>query len=138
MAEENSDQKTAKGITKKDLESLLRYVTAQQSDVSTAAGNIGDRIQNDAEKKNLHRGAFAVIRKLHKWAKDNPAKVAEWLFHFDLMREHLELDKAAGEDMLPDRKKGAKADKGKNGSADDKDGRPRHLRTVEGGAGQTT
>ena len=65
---------------KTDLNSLLRRCRSRSQQVQTIAGEIGEDIAKAAETKYLHRGAFAVTRKLDKM---EPEKLAEFLVHFD-------------------------------------------------------
>ena len=65
---------------KTDLNSLLRRCRSRSQQVQTIADEIGEDIAKAAETKYLHRGAFAVTRKLDKM---EPEKLAEFLVHFD-------------------------------------------------------
>lgn len=117
--EAGGDQKTFKAIGKDTLKKLVTRVGNLQNEAQTASGKIGEMIADHVEKHNLHRKAFSVVRQMHKMGKDNPAKLAEFLFNLDLYREHLEIDKMLPDDMLPDRQK---------------EGGSRRLRAIEGGA----
>lgn len=131
MADESEDTGTKKAIGKKELESLIRRTGSLANEVSTASGKIGEMIANAVEKNHLHRGAFGIVRKLHKMGKDNPAKLAEFLFNLDLYREHMALDEMLPDDMLPDRA-GKRSKKG----ATEAPPKGARLRAVEGGSGE--
>lgn len=74
---------TRKVINEKDFSTLAQRCRAYQSQVSESSGSMGDLIKGAADTKSLHRGAFALWRKLDKW--DGP-KIAEFLAHFDYYR----------------------------------------------------
>lgn len=85
------------------LRTLIKSVTIMQNKASTAAGEMGDLIRTYAEKKNLHKGAFADIKKLHRMGTKDPAKLWLHLAHFDHMRKEAGLDDLADSqgEMLP-------------------------------------
>lgn len=94
---------TAKLTSQADLERLMTQVENLQGKVSTASGSIGEIIREYADKKNLHRPAFAAVRKLYRMGKTDPGKLWLMLAYFDDYREKLGIDNMAQEQsqMLP-------------------------------------
>lgn len=82
-------------VSRRDLMIALEQCGIQQNRISVAAGNMGELIREYAQKKHLHRGAFADMKKLHRMGHKNPGKLWEYLAHWDDMREKSGLDKLA-------------------------------------------
>lgn len=61
------------------LKKLLRSCTRKKEEIDSITGSLREELANAVEKKNLHAGAFAAIRRL--WRKD-AGKVAEFMDHF--------------------------------------------------------
>lgn len=91
------EQRAIAMITEGNLTTLMRQVLKHQNDVSTASGNLGDLVRDYADKKNLHKGAFADIKKLYRMGKKDPGKLWLHLAHLDDMRKKLKLDELAGD-----------------------------------------
>lgn len=64
----------------KDLQNLLRQCKGHEKNIAEYVGSLREKIGNAVEKKHLHKGAFATIRKLDKM---EPEQVAAWLDHFN-------------------------------------------------------
>lgn len=120
-------KRSGKSIKSNPEESGQTFRGPKASDIGTVFGKIlhakkavGDaqervsKIVNDAaDTKHFHKGATMLGVRFDRM---DTIKRAEFLFHFDLLREARKWDV---DDMLPDRKK--------NGKAED-DPRPRNLR----------
>jgi hypothetical protein len=79
------------------LKSLVAQCSNLQDRASEAAGSMGELIREASEKKGLHRGAFAITKRLYFMGKKNPGKLWLLLAHLDDQREKLGLDKLAEE-----------------------------------------
>lgn len=110
--------------------SLVRFMAGKQGKIDELAGQMGGEIAKAVETKNLHKGAFALARRLDKM---DAAKLRLMLLHFDRYREHLQLDKRAAEqvDFIADEEeaKEAKPTNGKSRSRKKKIG----IGAAEGG-----
>ena len=73
-------------IGQKDFETLARRCASLQNQVSEHSGSMGELVKDAAENKNLHRGAFALWRKLDRMGKKDPEKLATFLAHWDYYR----------------------------------------------------
>lgn len=104
----------ARGISKSKFETFLKSYRAMKNDAAEASGNVGGLVSNYAENHKLHKKAFGLIKTLDRM-RENPVRLAELLFHFDLMREHGGYDKIAAPDMLPDRNPEANVRRKKTG-----------------------
>lgn len=71
-------------ISRANFDALARRCTHLQSDISEKSGTMGEQIKNAADTQHLHRGAFALWRKLNKMSGN---KIAEYLAHFDYYRK---------------------------------------------------
>lgn len=69
------------------LRTLNKQMTKFQNDASTATGSMGDLTRDYADKKNLHKGAYATIKMLNRMGQKDPGKLWLWLAHFDHMRK---------------------------------------------------
>jgi hypothetical protein len=101
-----SDKPTKKAfpmVAKQDLNKLLEQCLIYQNRASTATGNMGELVREYADKKHLHTGAFAIIKRLHRLGNKDRGKLWLLLAHFDDMREKSGLDKLAQEQgqLLP-------------------------------------
>ncbi len=129
----------------KDFEALARRCSSLQSQVSENSGTMGELIKDAAEKKHLHKGAFALWRKLDKMGKGDPGKLAAFLAHFDYYRDLKVKDKtlddvAAEQDQMFARTEAGEGDEAEAGEdpgtpAGETDQRPR-FKTHEGGKAQ--
>lgn len=73
--------------TPADFSALARRCSQAQEQISEYSGSMGELIREAAEKKNLHKGAFSLWRKLHTmYKKKGGASLAEFLAHFDYYR----------------------------------------------------
>jgi hypothetical protein len=90
-------------ISEKTWRVLVRNWTAAKNKAKESAQECSTLVANAVEQ-HLHRGAFAAIMKLKRM---EPAKAAEWLFHFDAYREREKLDH---DDLLEDRRAAAAQD----------------------------
>lgn len=82
--------------------SLMRRCKSPENKIAEYRGELGGIIADAVEHKNLHKKAFSWARQLQRM---DGVKLGEFLFHFDLYREYLDVDKAAAADMLEDRKR---------------------------------
>lgn len=69
------------------LRTLNKQMAKFQNDASTAAGSMGDLTRDYADKKNLHKGAYATMKMLNRMGNKDPGKLWLWLAHFDHMRK---------------------------------------------------
>jgi hypothetical protein len=90
-------------IARNDLNRLLEQCLMYQNRVSTAAGSMGELVRDYADKKHLHTGAFALIKRLHRLGNKDRGKLWLLLAHFDDMRGKSGLDRLAQEQgqLLP-------------------------------------
>jgi uncharacterized protein (UPF0335 family) len=95
-----SPTRAASAISKPDLLKILKRCSSLDSSLASTRGDIAAIVQDAEARHNLHRKAFSLCRRLHRM---DDTKLAEFLYHFDVYREHLELDAAAGEDLFEDR-----------------------------------
>lgn len=112
-------------VSQRDLRALMEQCTGYESKAATATGHMGELVREYSEKKNLHRGAFAVVKKLYRMGRNDPGKLWLMLAHLDDYRAKLGIDRIAKEQaqMLP------------AGIDDDKVVRmPREVEEVAGGA----
>jgi hypothetical protein len=82
-------------ISKRDLGNLTRQCIEYDRQAGRHSGAKGELIREYADKKHLHRGAFAMYCRLVRMGKNDPGKLNIWLTHFDHMRERGELDALA-------------------------------------------
>ena len=64
----------------KDVQTLVRRCKGQKKQIDEGVGVLREMIANAVEKKFLHKGAFAMARKLDNM---EPEKLAEFFDHFD-------------------------------------------------------
>lgn len=64
------------------LKSLLNTCLGFKSNVDSIVGKIREEIGYGKEKKNLHTGVFAWLRKMHAMVQKNPEKAAEWHYTY--------------------------------------------------------
>jgi hypothetical protein len=90
-------------VSRKDLGTLLQQCLIYQNKASTATGSMGELVRSYADKKNLHTGAFSIIKRLHRLGNKDRGKLWLLLAHFDDMREKCGLDRLAQEQgqLLP-------------------------------------
>jgi hypothetical protein len=90
-------------VSRKDLNALLEQCLIYQNRASTATGSMGELVREAAEKKHLHTGAFAIIKRLHRLGNKDRGKLWLLLAHFDDMRAKSGLDRLAQEQgqLLP-------------------------------------
>jgi hypothetical protein len=90
-------------VARKDLNTLLEQCLIYQNRASTATGSMGELVREYADKKHLHTGAFAIIKRLHRLGNKDRGKLWILLAHFDDMREKSGLDRLAQEQgqLLP-------------------------------------
>lgn len=144
MAENESPTTAARIPTKNDILNLLRENGKDQAKINEIAGDMGSRIAQAVEKKNLHKKAFGLTKQCKNM---DPAKLSAFLTHWDAYRLHADLDKIAEELPMEDRPdKGSKAKGGKSakktgkdaagdqGEDDAEDEKPSPFRQVAGGA----
>lgn len=93
------------GINAEAFEKLQRRLKSPQRVMDENRGSIGGIIAAAVENDHLHKGAFGMIRRLVKLGQKSGVSLGEFLFHFDLMREHADLDSLAAADMLEDRQR---------------------------------
>lgn len=123
------------GISKDAFDKLMKRLKSPARDAADARSAMGGIISAAAASDNYHKGAGRVVRALLNMVAGDGKKKArggvalgEWLFHFDLMREHAGLDTLAAADLFEDRKrreaekqqadKAAKAEAKANGKDD--------------------
>lgn len=82
--------------TEKDLKNLLRELNARQGKISELQGEMGEKVANAVEKKNIHKGALALSRRLLKM---DGVKLGAFLAHFDHYREQLKIDDQVADAM---------------------------------------
>lgn len=92
-----SPTRAASAISKPDLLRILKRCSSLDSSLASTRGDIAAIVQDAEARQNLHRKAFSLVRRLHRM---DETKLCEFLYHFDVYREHLELDAAAGADMF--------------------------------------
>jgi hypothetical protein len=103
MAKRKKRGEVIRLISQRDLRSLITQCSSYQDKASTAAGHMGELVREYAEHKNLHRGAFSMIKRLFRMGKADSGKLWLLLAHFDDYREKLALDRMAKEQgqLLP-------------------------------------
>lgn len=103
-------------IARNDLNRLLEQCLMYQNRVSTAAGSMGELVRDYADKKHLHSGAFALIKRLHRLGNKDRGKLWLLLAHFDDMRMKSGLDRLAQEQgqLLPAVSEEGQASDGEN------------------------
>jgi hypothetical protein len=82
--------------SEKDLRNLLRELNSRQGKISELQGEMGAKVQNAVDKKNVHKGALALSRRLMKM---DGVKLGAFLAHFDHYREQLKIDDMVAEAM---------------------------------------
>lgn len=95
--EQEAGEDTGRIPSKDQFTKIMRKANGfakQMDDVREEAGLF---VENAEASVSLHRAAFKRVRALAKLAPDN---LAAYLAHFDAYREHAELDRLAGEDLL--------------------------------------
>lgn len=75
---------------------LIKFMAGKQGKIDEIAGQMGGEIAKAVETRNLHKGAFGLVRRLDKM---DGTKLRTFLLHFDRYREHLDLDKRAAEQV---------------------------------------
>ena len=90
-------------VSQRDLRALMDQCIGFEDRASTASGSMGELIREYADKKNLHRGAFAIAKKLCRMGRKDPGKLWLLLAHLDDYREKLKIDRMAKEQgqLLP-------------------------------------
>ena len=90
-------------IARRDLNALLEQCLIYQNRASTATGSMGELVREYADKKHLHTGAFAIIKRLHRLGNKDRGKLWLLLAHLDDMRAKSGLDRLAQEQgqLLP-------------------------------------
>ena len=88
-----------KSITQKKLKQLLASARSTKADVDEIVGTHREQIAEAVEKNNLHKGAFAMVKRLDRL---EPGKLADWI---DYLEHYLDIsglyDKAATAPRLP-------------------------------------
>jgi hypothetical protein len=95
--EQREDPRSLIAMTKAKLKSLLARCRTKTVEMDEARGAIGGLINAACDKDRCHKQAFGWVRRLDRM---DEAKRQEWLFHFDIYREHMAWEHV---DMLPDR-----------------------------------
>jgi len=90
-------------VSRNDLMRVLEQCSIYQNRASTATGDMGDLIREYSDRKNLHTGAFALIKRLYLMGQKDRGKLWLLLAHFDDMRNKCGLDRLAEEQgqLLP-------------------------------------
>lgn len=96
--------------TKEEFVKVMKRANSITAEMDGKRGDLGSLIQKAEDSLNLHRKAFKQVRSL---SRNDPSKLREFLLHFDAYREHAELDRIAGEDLLETRAEGGKRARGK-------------------------
>ena len=86
----------ARVIGKKEFDSVLRKIKAEESKAAEAKSSMGGTIANAVEKYNLHPDALRLFR---KYQKKSPASAAEFLLNLQTYFEYGDLGQI--EDELP-------------------------------------
>ena len=76
-------------MNERDYGSMMRRLTEAEKNKTSALGTIGQIISEACEKKNGHKGAIGVVRRLDKMGSD---KRSAFLMHFDHMRQFTDWD----------------------------------------------
>lgn len=79
----------------KDFERLMNDVLVYAKRASTESGHAGQMVGEYVRKKFIHRGAFAMMKRLVKIGKDDPGALWIFLQHFDSYRKFAALDEIA-------------------------------------------
>jgi hypothetical protein len=82
-------------ISQRDLRALVQQCSSYEDRAATANGHSGELIREAVQTKNLHRGAFAVIKRLHRMGRIDSEKLRTMLEHLDDYRMKLGLDQMA-------------------------------------------
>jgi hypothetical protein len=114
---EKEDQTTARAISESNLNKLLTGCKPYENSLADARTNLGNLIKEYVQIKNAHAGVIALVRKLDRM---DPVKRNEFLFHFDVCREHRGWERV--EDLFDRGEDAAEAEA-------EEDLRPRYLRT---------
>ena|SRR5436190_16229638 len=90
-------------VSQRDLRALMDQCISYENKAATATGHMGELVREYAEKKNLHNGAFAMVKKLCRMGQKDPSKLWLILAHFDDYRQKLGVDRMAKEQgqLLP-------------------------------------
>ena len=90
-------------MSQRDLRALMDQCVNYENKAATATGHMGELVREYAEKKNLHNGAFAMVKKLCRMGQKDPSKLWLILAHFDDYRQKLGVDRMAKEQgqLLP-------------------------------------
>lgn len=120
---------SARVISKTALNNLIDALEGPASKINAAKQSMGGTISAAVNTQNLHKGAFRDIHRLHRM---DDVKLAEYLLHFDTMREHLGLDKRTKGLDLGDREDGGDEGGGEPGGEDNEpaDGAGGHRRSA--------
>ncbi len=119
--EKETEGSTAQAISKSELKKLLTNCMPYENAMGEARTKLRNLITDYVDNKHAHKAVIALVRKLDRM---DAVKRAEFLFHFDICREHRGWEKA---DLFPDRQEPA-AESGEQSDVE-RDLRPRHLRT---------
>lgn len=95
------------GISKDAFDKLMKRLKHPQKEMDSLRGDIGGIIAGAVEKDHAHKGALGMVRRLVRVGEKSGVSLGEFLFHFDLMREHAALDTLAAADLFEDRKRKA-------------------------------
>ena len=103
MAKRKKQGEVIRLISSRDLTTLMKQCSSYQDKAATATGHMGELVREYAEHKNLHRGAFSIIKRLYRMGKTDSGKLWLLLAHFDDYRAKLGLDRIAKEQgqLLP-------------------------------------
>lgn len=84
-------------VSQRDLRALMDQCINYENKAATATGHMGELVREYSEKKNLHRGAFAMAKKLCRMGQKDSGKLWLILAHFDDYRQKLGIDRMAKE-----------------------------------------
>lgn len=114
-----------KSISQKKLKQLLAHARSTKQDVDEIVGTHRSQIAEAVEKNNLHKGAFAMVKRLDRL---EPGKLADWLDYLD---HYLDISGLRDRAATAPRLAMGDADEGGGEAADEGEGTSRR-RSAEG------
>ncbi len=92
-------EQSAKIVNEKQFVALIKAASEAKTRQSSISGDIGERLKHAAEDGGLHKGAFALVLKLHRWDEQ---KRDEFLRQFEIYCEMAENNGLFGEKHVGD------------------------------------
>jgi hypothetical protein len=88
IADTETKPEAARLPTEKEFKSLIKKLTAAESELSELKGAMGSAVERAVASHNLHTDALRVVR---KYIRKNPGQAAEFKLHLDCYWDYAKL-----------------------------------------------